>query len=242
MSGGQHPDLDLFYDLEDQGDEWGDEDEDGDYEFYDAEEIEDEDMEGDENDDLIEEGDEGEEDEDMGQATLVAESNIVVAPGDEEDETSTTFLNLAALLNQSGGNADARTSLLARLLAGPASGTRQGAGMLRRLAAGGAAPVSDEERRRAADERRRKDRWWVPQTEPHPRGLELLKSGEFGRVGDWRAPGKRVRPRVVRPRRRGWVPPAAEVNPLDLSLWQTKSYEISGNHSQHSWDGCRLLP
>jgi WD repeat-containing protein 23 len=211
--------LDLFYDVDELVDEVGDDDEEADYEYYvDADEIDDEVMEGEDEDEYADEDDdeEGVEDEDMAQATIVNDPNdpnplIAIEGGD--DEGGTTFLNLAALLNQSGGNAEARTSLLSRLLAGPASGTRGGAGLLRRLASGGAAPVSEEERRRATEERRRRDRWYEPQTEPHPRGMELLKSGEFGRVGDWRVPGRRARPRVMKTRKRGWVPAAAQVSP-----------------------------
>ena len=219
MSGEQHSDLERFYasrDPEDRGDEWvEDDDEDADYEYFvDADEIDEEGMEGtgedDEEDDVYLD-DEGEDEEDMGEATIVVDPSVPNLVQGGDDESGTTFLNLAALLNQSGGNADARTSLLARLLAGPAAGTRRSAGLLRQLASGGAAPVNEEERRRAAEERRRAASWWEPQTEPHPRGIELLKSGEFGKVGEWRVPGRRAPPRVVQPRRRGFVPPAAQV-------------------------------
>ncbi len=217
MSNEPPPDLLEFYealDPEAEDGDWGDEDEDGDYEYYvDADEIDEEDMdlEEDEDGEYAEGAEIGEADQDMGQATLVNDPNVVITG--EDDESGTTFLNLASLLNQSGVNGDARTSLLQRLLAGPAAGTRGGAGLLRRIAqgAGGAAPVSEEERRRAAEERRRKDRWWEPQSEPNPRGAELLRSGEFGRVGGWRSPGRRVRTRVVQPRRRERVPVPAQV-------------------------------
>lgn len=189
MSGGNHPDLDRFYealeagegiDLDDDEDDDGfdlyldeideiiDEDDDEDDEFYDDDDDDDEDDEEDDD----EEGEEGMdvEFEDAGDE-------------DEDDDTAPggdTWLNLAELLNSAGGTLQARSALLARLLGGP-TGAR----------AGGAAtrfrPVQTaEERARAMAERRRKERWWKPQTEPSERGVDLLNSGEFGRVGDWR--------------------------------------------------------
>ncbi|KLT41773.1 WD40 repeat-like protein [Cutaneotrichosporon oleaginosum] len=53
-------------------------------------------------------------------------------------------------------------------------------------------------------ENRRKCRWWKPQVEPHPRGLALLRSGDFGPTGPWRTertrPGERYAWRVSRDR------------------------------------------
>ncbi|AAW40986.2 hypothetical protein CNBA4920 [Cryptococcus deneoformans B-3501A] len=47
------------------------------------------------------------------------------------------------------------------------------------------------------------------QTVADPKGTELLRSGEFGRVGNWQAPGKAGRQRLRRWQRavKGWKPP-----------------------------------
>ncbi|BEJ14378.1 hypothetical protein CspHIS471_0401450 [Cutaneotrichosporon sp. HIS471] len=42
-------------------------------------------------------------------------------------------------------------------------------------------------------ENRRKRKWWKPQVEPHPAGLALLRSGDFGPVGPPRSKGH-IRP------------------------------------------------
>ncbi|GMK58776.1 hypothetical protein CspeluHIS016_0602180 [Cutaneotrichosporon spelunceum] len=52
----------------------------------------------------------------------------------------------------------------------------------------------------------RKRKWWKPQVEPHPAGLALLRSGDFGPVGPWRSnskskgtrPGERYASRATR--------------------------------------------
>ncbi|GFZ44523.1 hypothetical protein JCM24511_02246 [Saitozyma sp. JCM 24511] len=223
----QHPDLERFYaQLVSGGDEddpdWVDEDDDdadddAAYEVYfDPDDMDDEDddefMEDDEDDDDA--GlDDGEDDEDMGNATALGDQ--ITLEFDPNDESSgRTFLELASLLNSAGGSADARSSLLARLLAGPRDtgpATRSGSqGLLRRLGLGGMSAEERERQARAEAERRRKEKWWKPQTEPNPRGVELLKSGEFGRVGDWRSGGgrHRVRSRAGDVKRsHGYIPP-----------------------------------
>jgi len=188
MSGGNHPDLDRFYEALEAGEELEVEDEDDDdgFDLY-LDEI-DEIMDDDDDDDdefYDDEDDEDEEEDDDEEGEEGMDVEIEYAGDeDEEDEDSggVTWLNLAELLNSAGGTAQARSTLLARLLAGP-TGIRSGGngtGMRFRPA------QTAEERARAMAERRRKERWWKPQTEPHPRGVDLLNSGEFGRVGDWR--------------------------------------------------------
>lgn len=66
------------------------------------------------------------------------------------------LLELAALLNSASNTGDANTDLVRRLMAGT--------------------HVT-----RPAKPRR----WWKIQKEPHPRGLALLRSGEFGPVAPW---------------------------------------------------------
>jgi WD repeat-containing protein 23 len=46
--------------------------------------------------------------------------------------------------------------------------------------------------RRSTDSERRKRRWFKPQVEPHPKGVALLRSGDFGPAGPWKS--KRLRP------------------------------------------------
>ncbi|BEI99065.1 hypothetical protein CcaverHIS631_0401080 [Cutaneotrichosporon cavernicola] len=57
-------------------------------------------------------------------------------------------------------------------------------------------------------ESRRKRKWWKPQVEPHPAGLALLRSGDFGPVGPPRSKGKHRRPgeRYALRTARGWRP------------------------------------
>ncbi|WVQ72216.1 hypothetical protein IAR50_001763 [Cryptococcus sp. DSM 104548] len=52
----------------------------------------------------------------------------------------------------------------------------------------------------------------VKQVESDPKGTELLRSGEFGRVGAWKTSGKnaRKRPRDWNKTVRGWTPPRTE--------------------------------
>lgn len=254
----QHPDLERFYaQLVSGGDEddpdWVDEDDDdadddAAYEVYfDPDDMDDEDddefMEDDEDDDDA--GlDDGEDDEDMGNATALGDQ--ITLEFDPNDESSgRTFLELASLLNSAGGSADARSSLLARLLAGPRDtgpATRSGSqGLLRRLGLGGMSAEERERQARAEAERRRKEKWWKPQTEPNPRGVELLKSGEFGRVGDWRSGGgrHRVRSRAGDVKRsHGYIPPMSAVGvavstaTAELALPQPAD-TATGHHTQH---------
>jgi WD repeat-containing protein 23 len=208
----RHPDLERFYEalLAEEDDEFypdDDEDDEDDDEMYldpdDMEgEIDDEDgnaafylhdlealaAEEDDDDamDLQDEDDEGYEDEE----------------DDEDDDGGQQYISLQELLSAAGGTVQARSSILAQLLAGsggPASGTRSGGFRFR------SSPIDPEERARALAERRRRERWWEPQTEPHPRGLQLLRSGEFGSVGPWR----QKRARMLVPRRS--VRPVAQV-------------------------------
>ena len=227
MSDELHPDLDQFYDALSPDDDgtWGDDPDDPDYEYG----VDDDDIyiEGDDDDEYIdddedEEEDSEDEDEDMdvdeegeeeGREVLV-DDNGVLNLGDADD---TTLTNIAAILNAPGSNNELRQSLLARLLSGPRSAS---GGFLRRLGGGGggdtAPRMSVEERRKRDAARRKKNMWWTPQTEPHPRGVTLLKSGEFGKVGQWKQ-GKRVRrlsPRFDTRMRKGLTSASPEVSPL----------------------------
>lgn len=225
MSEDRHADLDDLYDQLLTAEDIIEEDDldDGDYELYiDAQDM-DEEMGGDEDeeddDDYDEEYDDGDpdvyfedeedDDDDAGEG----------GGGESGGIEEANLQRLAALFNNAP-NAEARSSLLARLLAGTGTietgpATRSGpAGILRRLGTG-LGMVSAEERARAAAERRRREKWWSPQMAPHPKGAELLRGGEFGKVGDWRAKGRRrVAPRRVWPGRRfrSWVPPIAQVS------------------------------
>lgn len=148
---------------DDFDDDWEDEDDD-------------EDDEGDEDDDFMEvdedevdpedDGDEDDEEDENGSQTI----EFTIDPTDDGQ----TFLELAALLNSSTSS-DGAQNILARLLGGrqgfTQARTRSGASMMRRALFG------DEE------EPAQPKRWWTPQTEPHPKGLELLRSGEFGTIG-----------------------------------------------------------
>jgi hypothetical protein len=231
MSGDQHPDLQRFYaqilsgDDNDEG--WMDEDDDdGDQEYevyFDPDDMDDDDEDyANEDDDEYEEG---EGDEDMGNAQLRGAETIRIGVDPDDDSSGSTFLELAALLNSAGASTDARSSLLARLLAGPVPAgptTRSGGqGLLSRLGLAGAMTPEERERAARAEGERRKESWWTPQTTPHPRGVELLKSGEFGMVGGWRASGRHcVRPRVIETgrRSRGYIPPMSAVRFTLLSV------------------------
>ncbi|ORY23259.1 WD40-repeat-containing domain protein [Naematelia encephala] len=222
MSHQRHSDLEDFYDAAadpsflDELLEEGDEEQDGDYDLYlDPEDMDEEyddddyeDAEGDE-DEYMDDEDDDEDDAHAADSTPVF--TIEQLGSDEEgDDSGQTFLNLAALLNQTGTPNEARQSLLARLLSGPITGGGASRGILSRITRGEGRGPSPEERLRLAEERRKKDRaWWTPQKEPHPKGLELLKSGEFGRVGEWKAGTKR-RPRAAGIKKHQWVPTPAQ--------------------------------
>ena len=254
MSDDRHPDLDLFYDSltgdEDiQHADWGDDLDDGDYELnLGGEDDDDEEMDMDLEDELDREGmndeddEEGgeEEEEEGGNATLLNENGMPIEL--EEDENGNTFLNLAALLNSAGRSGDVQSSLLARLLAGPASGTRLGGGGLLRRMGGqsGGSALGAEERAKAVAEKRKKERWWTPQVDPHPRGVELLQSGEFGRVGDWRV-GNRRRMNPSYGGRRAWLPPAQVRDQSSSFSPQYSSLLDLGYSSQYKWNHCRFL-
>ncbi|WVQ94146.1 hypothetical protein IAU59_001224 [Kwoniella sp. CBS 9459] len=238
MSDDLHPDLEEFYDAMGGSDEdqWVDEPdadddgvihEDAGYEVYfdgngmilDEDDDDDDDEYIDE-DDIEEEyyAEEGNSDEDLGNAILLDEDeNDGVGNAEEDDGSGRAFLDLAAIINNAGGgDVQARSALLARLFGSSAPRTRSGAApvdeILRRLAGNRGVEVSEEDRAKKRLEDRKK--WWKPQTEPDPRGVELLKSGEFGPVGDWRVPSKgsnnkRPRPNYSERRLGGWTGPAA---------------------------------
>ena len=198
MSGNRHPDLDRFYEaLEAEGGDGeyypdpDDEDGDGDFDVYldeiDEDDVDDDGMIVDVDVPSDEEDEEDDEDDD---------DFMIDVEEDDEDEgdgeirlSGQTWLNLAELINSSRGSAGARSSLLAQLLAAP--NVRAGGAGLRRMPE--ELPTDPVERARRLAERRRKERWWKPQSEPNPRGLQLLQSGEFGRVGPWRRATKGAR-------------------------------------------------
>jgi hypothetical protein len=175
------PDFEYAFDAEDMEDEMGDDD------FYDEDDFY-EDDDDEDGPDVIFTGDPlseaaGDEDEDDEDDDDEEEEE------DEDEEEGIAIQELAALFNRAP-NAEARSSLLARLLGGPGTGgSRLSSSILRRLGATDG-PSRQEERARALAERRRRERWWNPQFEPHPAGAELLRSGEFGRVRGWTGHGK----------------------------------------------------
>lgn len=130
--------------------------------------------------DMIDEDDEEEDDDEPGIMYEIASDDELE---DDDDEGvlggGMTLREIAALLNASntaGAGSEARQSMIARILSGASGGSitlRSG------NTTGSTAP------RRPAEPRERKRNWWTPQKEPHPRGVELLRSGEFGGVGDW---------------------------------------------------------
>lgn len=228
--------------IDDDGDDDDDEDmDDSDLEYYlDAEDIDeemgvyedDEDFYDEDDDDapdlvfttdpitglihLDEDNDEEDEDEDE-------DEDDDDEMGDDDDDgegalAQGTLQELAALLNNAP-NANARSSLLARLLAGPGPGrgndtasvTRSGQ-VLRRMGMGQG--MTDEERARALAERRRREKWWKPVLKPEANGQELLQGGEFGRVKGWRGAGKCRRAptrSLVKDRHYSWTPTIAQV-------------------------------
>jgi hypothetical protein len=220
---------------------------DADFEYYlDAEDIDEEmglDEDYDEDDD---EFFDDEDDEDGPNVVFSADPTAGMIDLDEDDEDEdedgeqdddddddalgrSTLRELAALLNNAP-NADARSSLLARLLAGPGPGrgndtgpiTRSGQ-VLRRMGMGQG--MTEEERARAVAERRRRERWWKPVLEPEVNGLELLQSGEFGRVKGWKGTGKRRRGpgrSLVRDRHYSWTPTMAQVSVCNTTARRLK--------------------
>lgn len=234
------PDDDLE---EDEDDDMYDPE--GEYEYYlDEDEMDEEmsDMDGDD-DFFDEDGEEGDVQFTVDPTTGMIEvesdgdGDDDDEDGDEDDDDDDgigqgTLQELAALFNNAP-NADARSSLLSRLLAGP--GVRQAPGasqreaaalprsaqLLRRLGMGQG--MTAEERAIAVAERRRKERWWKPQFEPDPHGLELLQSGEFGPVRGWKGAGPKRKggPRrsLVKDRHWSYTPTIAEVR----SAWLMRS-------------------
>lgn len=195
MSGGdRHPDLERFYEalLNDEDEDfYPDDEEEDDYDIYlDAEDMEDI-IEDDDGELVIEDVEIEDDDEDEFEDDDEEDMNVDDEDEDDDEEDDEDggqqWLNIQELLNAAGGSVQARSAILARLLAGgggPAGGTRSGM-RFRTL------PSDPVERARVMAERKRRERWWEPQTEPHPRGLQLLRSGEFGVVGGWR--GRRTR-------------------------------------------------
>ncbi|WVQ82798.1 hypothetical protein IAT38_004930 [Cryptococcus sp. DSM 104549] len=181
---------------------------------------------GDDDEDYYDDEDDVDEDEDM---DLVVDEDEELAEaledleqdsqdGEEPATGYSAFLQLANLIEASNGTVDLDHPLFASLLSGSAGGTAGGValstlmnGLARstRSARGGAAPTTG--RPRTAQDRYQ-ERLKQMQREADPRGTELLRSGDFGKVGGWKAPGKRRRPdwdRTVR----GWTPPSGSNNP-----------------------------
>lgn len=233
MSDLPHPDLNNFYDTIDQDDDddvW--EDDPDDQEFYldieDGMEI-DQDDEDDDDDYEDEDDDDEEDDEDMEYTDdRQFPGAYFVAAGDDDDDDEegggdgegielpqSQWLELAALLSGNTASSEIRQSLLSRLLAGPVGGGQNRSGLQRRSLSSENASLTPEERRRRIAERQKREQWYQPQKVADPRGVELLMSGEFGKVGDWRLPGKWNRPRASeadRRMRRGGIPPMAKVS------------------------------
>lgn len=217
------------------------------------------DEEYDEDDEFLDPEDDDEEysdeDDDENIMGVVLEPEDATSEGDgdgdgEETETGTAFLNLAELLNRAGTSADARSSLLARILAGagPAAGTRSGGqGLLssiRQMTTPRAAMTPAQQRAAYAEQRRKEREWWTEQKEPHPSGVALLQSGEFGRVGDWRVPGGKRRPRcaVERRKARTWTPLPSKVRLSSRATGDSGGADETGHAAQLERDHCCPLP
>ncbi|WVQ64278.1 uncharacterized protein L199_002440 [Kwoniella botswanensis] len=218
MSDDLHPDLDEFYDtVAGDEDQWVDEDDGGNYQVYIdpddffGEEDDEEDDDGDYifEDDIGEIDDEdedevGESDEDMGDARLVIDN--------EDDGSAAALAEMQNLLQRRRaqelvdelqiedpeGNLDIST-LLQNLIRRGIVTTGRPSGNI----SSGLRGQQEEWRRR---ERERNDPKWKAPKESQAAGLELLRSGEFGRVGQWRIPGKK-RPRVTSGWMNGWTGP-----------------------------------
>lgn len=104
-----------------------------------------------------------------------------------------SLVQLAALMNATTGEGAA--SLVERLL-----GPGRGFGVPRQRSLGQQAAQKISER------------WWKPQVEPHPAGMALLQSGEFGPVGPWSAGTTRRRPSEIYTARRYAAGPYARAD------------------------------
>ncbi|WVW81244.1 hypothetical protein I302_103235 [Kwoniella bestiolae CBS 10118] len=219
MSDDLHPDLDEFYDtVHGSDDQWVDEDDDeGNVQvFIDPDDFfgsEDEDEDDDDADYIFEEDigeiydeddeeEEGESDEDMGDARLIIDN--------EDDGSAEAFRELHNVITRNQvaefedeeGNMDVRRILQTLLRGG---GLRTTTGRTSANALNGLARAQAQEQRR----NRRDDPKWKAPKEPQAAGVELLRSGEFGRVGQWSPPGKegRKRPKVHNGWMKGWSGP-----------------------------------
>jgi hypothetical protein len=173
----------IFFDGIDEDDDYEDVDEDEDEDmFFDEEDAED--MEEDDDDD--EDVDEAEDDDGAGlTATLhrSADGSIGIEVPNEAADGGVTFIDLASLF--SGYGAETRSTLLRQIL------------VAQQLAQ--PAPSGQEraaQRARTEAEARRRGPWWTPVTKPQPNGAELLRGGEFGKVGSWKRPTKQSYGRI----------------------------------------------
>lgn len=143
-------------------------------------------------DDVDEDEEEDDEDDEEGEFNVDEDGDITFELAGDDDEEgedeeddemgigsgSLTIQQLSALLNASSGGAigGSAQSLLAQLLAGRVAGgvtTRSGGG------AGGGRVARPEPKKRMG--------WYTPQRDPNPKGVELLRGGEFGGIEEWEA-------------------------------------------------------
>ena len=232
---------DFYLDAEDIEEEMGDDD-------YDDDDDYDEDDEefpqaffvdptagtGDEDEDEDEDMDEDDDDDDY--------EDVEDGEGDEID-----LQDIMALLN-SAHSAEARSSILAQLLRAPRgddatpADNSQSTGILRRL--GFSRGQTAEDRTRSEAERRKRERWWKPQLEPHPAGVELLSSGEFGRVRGWTGSGygrRATRRCLARNRLYDWTPSIAQVSCGSIGLASVCAHS-EGHDPQHPRYSRSFLP
>ncbi|WWC67343.1 uncharacterized protein I206_101251 [Kwoniella pini CBS 10737] len=222
MADDLHPDLDEFYDTTGgDEDQWEDEDDEesgalrtrnrgpgrGYQVFVDPDDLYDDEDEDDDEDYIFEddigevyeddEEEEGEEDEDLGNGMII---------DNEEDGSAEALREIEALIN-SRRIGQVRTALTAN--------DEGDSSILQQLLNRGIFRITrgtniDESLSREAERNRQRSEWKTPPKEPHPNGVGLLKGGEFGRVGQWKA-GKNQygvrRPKMNQPWMNGWSGP-----------------------------------
>lgn len=130
--------------------------------------IDDDDIDELDQDDMDMDEDEDDMDDLAIPGTYVTHTRLDVEDDEDEDEeseggtydyTPVRLLELAALINSASNMPEDHRSTLVRQLM--------------------------RHTHISAPRRRKPRRWWKVQTEPDPRGLALLRSGEFGPVGPW---------------------------------------------------------
>lgn len=221
---GPSRDLEEFYSSIINYDDEDEDDDDFDGEYHDIHEVghlgiddddEDDDMDFDgEGEDDDEEDEDDDDDDDPDYRPIVVEADDDDESDDDENVLrigGRQLLEILAQMNSTNGiTADEQARWLSNLFSNPGISIPG----LRRA----------QQRERGEDAGPRTD-WRPKQTEPHPAGVALLRSGEFGPVGPWAARDPRLnsskRPHRLRPSERyAWrraraagspfLPPGAE--------------------------------